>query len=169
MRKVKIEGTGKNMTTHAELIPAMRFLAKLGFRDTFHKIVRHTIGSNARYQLSDAVELNLFGLIAGARSVDESIRVRGDKRMCKLGGWLHVMDPTTMGRIFKTATAKHVYQMEAFNHVMRGLTRRTPYQYRHRLMNASADAQHALKSAGQTDDVYLKPIIRRTCRQFCGI
>ena len=108
MRKVKIEGTGKNMTTHAGLVPVMRFLGKLGFRDIFQKAVQHKRANNARYQLSDAVELNLLSLIAGARSVDESIRVWGDHVLRKLGGWLDVMDATTMGRIFKTATEQHV-------------------------------------------------------------
>jgi len=120
MQKVTIEGTGKNLTSHAGLIPAMRFLAKLRFGNSFCKVVHHTRGSNARYQLCDAVELHLLSLIAGARNVDESIRVWGDKVLCKLGGWTDVMDATTMGRIFKTVNEKHVYQMEIFNHVMRG-------------------------------------------------
>ena len=120
MHKVNIEGSGKNLTTHAGLIPVMKFLSKLGFRATFHKAVQHTRANNARYQLSDAVELNVLSLIAGARSVDESIRVWGDKVLCKLGGWVDIMDATTMGRIFKTVTEQHVYQMETFNHMMRG-------------------------------------------------
>jgi len=120
MSKVKIEGTGKNLTTHAGLIPAMQFLSKLGFGNSFRKVVQHTRGSNARYQLCDAVELHLLSLIAGARSVDEGMRVWGDKVLCKLGGWKNLMDATTMGRIFKTVNERHVYQLEALNHVMRG-------------------------------------------------
>jgi len=120
MRKVIIEGSGKNLTTHSGLIPVMRFLVLLGFRDAFQQTVEHKRASNARYQLSDAVELNLLSLIAGARSVDESIRVWGDHVLRRLGGWLDVMGATTMGRIFKTATAQHVYQMEVLNHIMRG-------------------------------------------------
>jgi len=120
IRKVNIEGTGKNLTTHAGLVPVIRFLGKLGFSKTFHETVQHKRARNARYQLSDAVELNVLSLIAGARSVDESIRVWSDKVLCKLGGWVDIMDATTMGRIFKTATQQHVYQMETFNHTMRG-------------------------------------------------
>jgi len=120
MQKVTIEGTGKNLTTYAGLIPAMRFLNKLGFRDSFHKVVHHTRANNARYHLCDAVELHLLSLIAGARSVDDSIRVWGDKVLRKLGGWQTMMDATTMGRIFKTASEKNVYQLETLNHVMRG-------------------------------------------------
>jgi len=120
MRKVTIENTGKNLTTHAGLIPAMKFLAKLGFQDSFHHVVQHARSHNARYQLCDAVELHLLSLTAGARSVDESIRVWGDSVLRKLGGWQRMMDATTMGRIFKTVNEKHVYQMEVLNHVMRG-------------------------------------------------
>lgn len=137
MQKVSIEGTGKNLTTHAGLIPAMRFLAKLGFRGSFHKVVQHTRASNARYQLCDAVELHLLSLIAGARSVDESIRVWGDKVLCKLGGWQDVMDATTMGRIFKTVREQHVYQMETFNHVMRGRVWKRARVFTSRLMRES--------------------------------
>ena len=53
----------------------VKFLSKLSFRATFHKAVEHTRANNVRYQLSDAVELNLLGFIAETRSVDESIRV----------------------------------------------------------------------------------------------
>ncbi len=137
MRKVKIENTGKNLTTHAGLIPAMKFLTKLRFRDTFHKVVQHSRANNARYQLSDAVELNLLSLIAGARSVDESIRVWGDSVLRKLGGWQYMMDSTTMGRIFKTVSAKHVYQMETFNHVMRGRVWKRARAFTSRLMRES--------------------------------
>lgn len=137
MCKVTIENTGKHLTTHAGLIPVMKFLAKLGFRGTFHKVVQHSRANNARYQLSDAVELNLLGLIAGARSVDESIRVWGDNVLRKLGGWQHVMDPTTMGRIFKTVNEQHVYQMERFNHVMRGRVWKRARVFTSRLMRES--------------------------------
>jgi len=137
MQKVTIEGTGKNLTTHAGLIPVMRFLSKLRFGNSFRKVVEHTRGSNARYQLCDAVELHLLSLIAGARSIDESIRVWGDKVLCELGGWKHVMDATTMGRIFKTLSARHVYQMETLNHVMRGRVWKRARCFTSRLMRES--------------------------------
>ncbi len=82
MRKVTIEGSGKNLTTYGGLIPVMKFLGRFGFRDSFHEVIHHTRANNAHYQLSDAVELNLLSLIAGARSLDESVRVWGD------AGWL---------------------------------------------------------------------------------
>jgi len=94
MQKVTIEDTGKNLTTYAGLIPAIRFLNKLGFRDSFHKVVHHTRANNASYYLCDAVELNLLSLIAGARSINESIRVWCDKVLRKLGGWQTMMDAT---------------------------------------------------------------------------
>ncbi len=50
MRKVTTENTGKNLTTHAGLIPAMKFPGKLGFRDAFHKVVRYSRADNACYQ-----------------------------------------------------------------------------------------------------------------------
>lgn len=149
MRKVKIEGSGNNLTTHGGLIPVMKFLGQLGFRDAFHKVVHHKRANNARYQLSDAVELNLLGLIAGARSVDESIRVWSDNVLRKLGGWLHVMDATSMGRIFKTATEQHVYQMETFNHVMRGRVWKRARAFTSRLMRESMwiDVDSTVKTA----------------------
>jgi hypothetical protein len=115
----------------------MGFLHKLGFRDSFHKVVHHTRANNARYHLCDAVELHLLSLIAGARSVDDSIRVWGDKVLCKLGGWQTMMDATTMGRIFKTANEKNVYQLEALNHVMRGRAWKRARAFTSRLMRDS--------------------------------
>jgi len=83
------------------------------------------------------VELHLLSLIAGARSVDDSIRVWGDKVLCKLGGWQTMMDATTMGRIFKTANEKNVYQLEALNHVMRGRAWKRARAFTSRLMRDS--------------------------------
>jgi hypothetical protein len=137
MRKITIANTGKNLTTYAGLIPVMKFLTKLGFKNSFLHVVEHTRANNARYQLCDAVELHLLSLIAGARSVDESIRVWGDSVLRKLGGWQSMMDPTTMGRIFKTANEKHVYQMEVLNHVMRGRAWRRARAFTSRLMRES--------------------------------
>jgi len=78
MPKVAFEGSGKNLTTYAGLIPIMKFLDQLGFRHLFQTTVQHTRGSSAVYQLADAVELNLLGLIAGARNLEAVIRVWGD-------------------------------------------------------------------------------------------
>ncbi|MDQ7005119.1 MAG: hypothetical protein Q9N67_09480 [Ghiorsea sp.] len=47
----------KHLTIHAGLVPVMRFLGKLGFSKAFHRTVEHRRAHNARYQLSDAVEL----------------------------------------------------------------------------------------------------------------
>ncbi|MDQ6958877.1 MAG: IS1380 family transposase, partial [Mariprofundaceae bacterium] len=70
MPKVRVEGTGKHLTTHAGLIPAMRFLEKLGFRGAFTQTVEHGRGANARYHLVDAAELSLLAMIVGARYLD---------------------------------------------------------------------------------------------------
>jgi len=83
------------------------------------------------------VDLTPLALIAGARSVDESIRIWGDSVLRRIGGWLYVMDATTMGRIFKTATAKHVYQMERFNHVLRGRAWKRARTFTSRLIRES--------------------------------
>jgi len=137
MRKITIASTGKNLTTYAGLIPVMKFLTKLEFSRCFHKVVQHTRGKNARYQLCDAVELHLLSLIAGARSVDESLRVWSDKVLCKLGGWQTMMDATTMSRIFKTVSDKHVSELETLNHVLRGRAWKRARAFTSHLMRVS--------------------------------
>jgi len=119
MPKVRVEATGKNLTTLAGLHPVMRFLRKIGFKQQFSESLTHKRGHTAQYHLVDAVQLTSLALIAGARSLDEVERVWSDRVLRKIGGWDKVMDATTMGRIFKGLDDSHMDQLETLNHKLR--------------------------------------------------
>jgi len=53
--KVKIETNTKNLTNHAGMIPVVKFLERLKFAEVFTRTVEHIRGSQAKYNLVDAV------------------------------------------------------------------------------------------------------------------
>jgi len=121
--KVSIENNVKNLTSHAGMIPIVKFLERLKFKEAFARIVEHDRGSQASYQLVDAVSACMLGVIAGARSMDGIVSVWSDHVLRKLAGWQgKMMDATTLGRILKTVNYYHASQMITFNHMMRGRT-----------------------------------------------
>jgi len=121
--KVKIETNTKNLTNHAGMIPVVKFLERLKFAEVFTRTVEHIRGSQAKYNLVDAVAASMLGVIAGARSMDGIAAVWSDNVLRKLAGWNgEMMDATTLGRILKTVKYSHASQMITFNHIMRGRT-----------------------------------------------
>jgi hypothetical protein len=57
------------LTSHAGLIPVVKYLDKTGFEKTVEKNVSHSRGDNADYHLSDVVLFTLVGMIGGATSM----------------------------------------------------------------------------------------------------
>ncbi|MFQ5640690.1 MAG: IS1380 family transposase [bacterium] len=133
--KIKIESNAKNLTNHAGVIPVMKFLERLRFTKAFVRTVEHDRGSQASYQLVDAVTASILGVIAGARSMDGIAAVWSDDVLRKLSGWRgKMMDATTLGRIFKTVKNFHASQMITFNHKMRGRTWKLAKSHHSRLV-----------------------------------
>lgn len=119
--KVRIERSGKHLTTYAGLVPVIRFLEKLKFHDLFRRTVDHQrIGDNAEYRLEDGVFMSLLSIIAGARSMSGISLVWADRVLCRLAGKQQAMSETSLGRLFKTVCERHICQLEQFNHVLRG-------------------------------------------------
>jgi len=118
--KVHFDATGKNMTSKAGLIPVVKFLDKLGFRQLFHHTVHHERKDNAIYDLEDGVFLILTGLIGGAFSLSKcAILWSGCGVLQKVAGWLRIPDETTLGRLFKEVGERQVSELETFVHVLR--------------------------------------------------
>ncbi len=67
--KIKTEMSGKGLTVHAGLLPALTFMEKIVFRKRIQEVVGKERGANARYQIVDAVQMIVIGLIAGATSM----------------------------------------------------------------------------------------------------
>jgi len=108
------------MTSKAGLIPVIKFLDKLGFIQLFQKTVTHTRKNNAVYQLEEGVLLILTGLIGGAFSLSKCVVLwSGCCVLQKAAGWLRIPDETTLGRLFKDVSARHISEMETLVHVLR--------------------------------------------------
>lgn len=119
-KKVHFSQTGKNMTSKAGLIPVIQFLDKLGFCQQFRKTVGHQRQDNAVYQLEDGVFLILTGLIGGAFNISKCALLWSSCRVLqKAAGWLRIPDETTLGRLFKEVTERHVSELETFVHNLR--------------------------------------------------
>ena len=108
------------MTSKAGLIPVIKFLDKLGFNSLFQKIVNHERKENAIYRLEDGVFLILTGLIGGAFNISKcTLLWSGCRVLQKTAGWLRIPDETTLGRLFKEVSARHISEMETFVHTLR--------------------------------------------------
>jgi len=118
--KIHFHKTGKNMTSKAGLIPVIKFLDKLGFNQLFQKTVHHQRKDNAVYRLEDGVFLILTGLIGGAFNISKcALLWSGCSVLQKVAGWLRVPDETTLARLFKEVSARHISEMETLVHVLR--------------------------------------------------
>ena len=54
-KKLRIQSTGKGLTSQAGLIPAVKFLDKREFLDALDTFIPYKRGNNAVYQLSDVM------------------------------------------------------------------------------------------------------------------
>ena len=112
--------TGKNMTSKAGLIPVVKFLDKMGFCELFRKTVDHQRNNNAFYRLEDGVLLILTGLIGGAFNISKCVLLWSSCEVLqKAAGWLRIPDETTLGRLFKTLSERHISELEHFVHDLR--------------------------------------------------
>ena len=75
---------GKGLTVHAGLLPVLTFMEKLLFRKRVQEAVRKERGANAQYQIVDAMQMVVIGLIAGATSMVQIVKVWGDEVLMKL-------------------------------------------------------------------------------------
>ncbi len=117
---VHFDKTGKNMTSKAGLIPVIKFLDKLRFNQLFQKTVDHERKDNAVYRLEDGVFLILTGLIGGAFNISKcALLWSGCSVLQKTAGWLRIPDETTLGRLFKEISMRHISEMETLVHTLR--------------------------------------------------
>ena len=131
--KLNFKHTGKNMTSKAGLIPVIKFLDKLGFNQLFQKTIRHQRAQNATYQLEDAIFLVLTGCIGGAFNISKCALLWSSCQVLqKVAGWLRIPDETTLGRLFKEVSDRHISELETFVHSFR----RRVWQKAQRLNNA---------------------------------
>ena len=67
--------SGRGLTIHAGLLPVLTFMEKLLFRKRVQEAVPKERWANARYQIVDAVQMVVIGLVAGATSMVQIVKV----------------------------------------------------------------------------------------------
>jgi hypothetical protein len=118
-RKVRIQSGAKNLSKQAGLIPVLKFHERLGLAGLLDRAVAQKRGASAVYTLCDALLLTIVGLIGGARSLRQVVRLWSDEVLRVCGGWLRIPDDSTLGRLFKEVRAGQVGQLEAVIHQLR--------------------------------------------------
>ena len=118
-RKINYKHTANGLTSQAGVVPVIHFLQRIGFDALCDKHIDFERGSNARYSLSDSLFMTITGIIAGASSLLKVVSVWSDQVLRQISDWISVPDDSTLGRIFRQGTLKHVSQLEVVNHRLR--------------------------------------------------
>lgn len=118
--KVTTEMNGKGLTVHAGLLPVLTFMGKLLFRERIHEAVHKERGANAQYEFTDIVQMVVIGLIAGATSMVQVVKVWADDVLRKMAGWEEVPVDTTIGRIMKMVGKGDIVELTGAIHKFRG-------------------------------------------------
>ena len=117
--RIKTEMSGKGLTVNAGLLPVLKFMQRLGFRERISETVSIERSLNAKYNFSDIVQMSVVGLIAGAESMEHVITICKDEVLRFIAGWGDVPVLTTVGRIMKLVSFRHVVELEEVNHRFR--------------------------------------------------
>ena len=68
-------------------------------------------GANAQYQIVDAMQMVVIGLIAGATSMVQIVKVWADEVLMKIAGWEEIPVDTTIGRIMKLVSQGDIVEL----------------------------------------------------------
>ena len=96
------------------------FMGKLLFRQRVQETVRKERGANARYQMVDGVQMVVVGLIAGATSMVQVVKVWSDEVLMKMAGWKEIPVDSTAGRIMKLVSPGDIVELTGIIHRFRG-------------------------------------------------
>lgn len=118
-QKLHIEKGARGLTTQAGLIPVTQFLRKHQISSLIEKTLKHERGANALYEAVDGILLAVVGIVGGARALTGIVSVWSDKVLSRVAGWTSIPDDSSLGRLFKSFTMRHVSEMETLNHAMR--------------------------------------------------
>ncbi len=80
MKEVKVEFTEKNLTGNAGLINFSRFIAKLNLKQILTGHISISRGSDADYQVSDAILMPVMGVSAGVKHMNHMAILRTDRQ-----------------------------------------------------------------------------------------
>lgn len=134
--KVKVEMTGRGLTIYGGLLPVFNFMKALRFREKVGMEVGAERGASARYEMVDAVEMIVAGLMAGATAMEQMVTIWNDKVLQRISGWKAVPVATTLSRIIKLATPADIIGMEGLVHYFRGRVWKRAVRSGHKLRSA---------------------------------
>ncbi len=118
--KIEVEMEGKGLTVHGGMLPVINFMGRLNFWSAVKKAVNKERGANAIYEIADAVEMIIIGVISGATSLMQVVKVCSDEVLKQMAGWKDVPVDSTLGRIMKTLSFIEVVGLEGLAHRLRG-------------------------------------------------
>lgn len=128
-QKLHIEKGARGLTTQAGLIPVAQFLRKHNVSSLIEKTLKHERGASALYDAVDGICLTIVAIMGGARAMTGIVTVWSDSVLRRIAGWSSIPDDSSLGRLFKSFTMRHVSEMETLNHALR--TRIWRYALRH--------------------------------------
>ena len=96
-------------------------------------------GANAQYQIVDAMQMVVIGLIAGAPSMVQIVKVWADEVVMKIAGWKEIPVDTTIGRIMKLVTQGDIVELTGIIHRFRGQVWKRAVRSGHTLRSALSD------------------------------
>ena len=112
--------SGRGLTIHAGLLPVLTFMEKLLFRKRVQEAVRKERWANAQYQIVGAMQIIVIGLIAGATSMVQIVKVWADQVLKKMAGWKEIPVDTTIRRIMKLVTQGEIVELAGIINRFRG-------------------------------------------------
>jgi hypothetical protein len=111
MRKFHTEFTAKNITGNAGLLLLGNFAEKIGLQKMLEQQISIKRAPQATYNVTDAITVLMFGVLAGAKHISHMALLRYDEALCALFSWDNFPDDTTFGRIFKLFSQKHCCEL----------------------------------------------------------
>lgn len=118
-QKLHVEKGARGLTTQAGLIPVAQFLRKHNVLSLIEKTLTHERGSSAIYDAVDGICLTVIAIMGGARAMTGIVTVWSDMVIRRIAGWCCIPDASSLGRLFKSFTMRHVSEMERLNHALR--------------------------------------------------
>lgn len=118
--KVRFTQAKKSLTSQAGLIPAFRFLNRMGLSGLLNKRINIQRGANATFQLSDVILMVTTGILAGARSLMKVCTVWQDSTLRECTRFQRTPCDSQFGRILKLFSFASVVELETTVHEMRG-------------------------------------------------
>ncbi|EFK07627.1 conserved hypothetical protein [delta proteobacterium NaphS2] len=114
MRKYYVTFSEKNLTGNAGLVHLGRFAEKIGLAKIIERTVAIERAPNAEYQVTDAVQMLMMGVLAGIKHMAHTIILKNDDVLRALFRWEKFPDATTFGRIFRLFSARLLAQHYCF-------------------------------------------------------